>query len=123
VIYTAAFLVLSVFLIFSDKELSWSIPPFAGGVALLFGVLMGAGTLTFYAAYRYGKATIVTPYVLLYPLITVLVALPLYGEKIDLVRGTGIFFAVAACVLLSIEKKADAAAPGSAAPTANFPGG
>ncbi len=104
VIYTVAFLVLSGFLILWDKSLNWAIPPLAGSVALLFGVCMGAATLAFYAAYRYGKATVVTPFVLLYPLITVLVAVPAFGDKIDLPRGIGISLAVAACVLLSIEK-------------------
>ncbi len=121
VIYAVAFLVLSGFLILWDRTLSWTIPPLAGAVALLFGVCMGAATLLFYAAYRYGKAAVVSPFVLLYPLITVLVAVPVFGEKIDLVRGVGVFLAVAACVLLSIEKAATPVASEQPAETAAVP--
>ncbi|MGH8246686.1 MAG: EamA family transporter, partial [Gammaproteobacteria bacterium] len=60
--------------------------------------------LTLFAAYRHGKASIVTPFSQLFPIITVLVAVPLYHETIDLLRGIGIVAALAAGVILSIEK-------------------
>jgi len=65
---------------------------------------MGAGNLTLFAAYRHGKASIVTPFSQLYPIITVLVAVPLYREPIDLLRGIGIVAALGAGLILSIEK-------------------
>jgi drug/metabolite transporter (DMT)-like permease len=44
----------------------------------------------------------------MYPVITVLVSVPLYHEAIDLPRGLGIFFALGAGLLLAIEKKSEA---------------
>ena len=71
---------------------------------MLIGILMGVGSLTLFAAYRHGKASVVTPYSQLFPIITVLAGVPLYGERLDLLRSAGVVAALAAGVILSVEK-------------------
>jgi drug/metabolite transporter (DMT)-like permease len=77
----------------------------SGAMSLLIGALMGIGSLTLFAAYRYGKASVVTPYSQLFPIITVLAGVPLYGEQIDVVRAIGILAALAAGVILTFERQ------------------
>jgi len=110
VIYTIGFLLLDVILILTDRSLSWTIPPRAGWVSLFIGFLMGAGSLTLFAAYRHGKASVVTPFSQLFPIITVLVAVPLFHEHIDSLRGIGIVAALLGGIILSLEKTDVAAA-------------
>jgi drug/metabolite transporter (DMT)-like permease len=102
--YTVGFILLDVVLVLSDHSLSWKIPAKAGWVSVFIGVLMGVGTLTLFAAYRYGKASIVTPFSQLYPIITVLAGVQFYHETMDLRRGIGIVAALAAGIILSLEK-------------------
>jgi drug/metabolite transporter (DMT)-like permease len=104
IVFAAGFLLLDVILIFMDRSLTWTIPAKAGWVSVFIGFLMGAGSLTLFIAYRHGKASIVTPFSQLFPIITVLVAVPLYHEHIDLLRGMGIVAALLAGVILSLEK-------------------
>lgn len=104
VAFTVGFVLLDLVLFLIDRSLSWSIPAKAGWVSVVLGILTGAGSLTLFAAYRYGKASIVTPLSQLFPIITVLVAVPLYHEPIDLLRGIGIVAALGAGVILSIER-------------------
>jgi drug/metabolite transporter (DMT)-like permease len=103
VVYTVAFILVAVFLIITDRTLVWTVPAVPGLISLVIGVLMGIGTLTLYAAFRHGKATVVSPFVQLYPVITVLAAVLVYHEPIGWLKGLGIVFALAAGVLLAIE--------------------
>ncbi len=103
VVYTVSFILVALYLILTEKSLSWSIPALPGVISLVIGVLMGIGTLTLYAAFRHGKATVVSPFVQLYPVITVLAAVFVYREPIDWIKGLGIVFALAAGVMLAIE--------------------
>jgi drug/metabolite transporter (DMT)-like permease len=105
VAFAVGFIVLDGALLLTDPSLSGSIPARAGAVSLLIGVLMGVGALTLFMAYRHGKASIVTPYVQLFPVLSVLVAVPLYQERVDLWRGIGIVAALGAGLVLSLEKE------------------
>jgi drug/metabolite transporter (DMT)-like permease len=102
--FTVGFVLLDFVLFLTDRSLSWNIPVTAGWVSIFIGILMGGGSFTLFAAYRHGKASIVTPYSQLFPVITVLVAVPVYHETIDVLRGIGIVAALGAGVILSIEK-------------------
>ena len=106
VTFTCSFVILALVLSFADTSLKWDFPVRAAWLSVLIGVLMGTGVLTLFGAYRNGKAAIVTPYSQLYPVITVLAAVPLFHESIDLLRGIGIVVALAAGVVLSMEKTA-----------------
>lgn len=104
VAFAVGFIVLDVVLLFTDPSLTWAIPVKAGAASLVIGVLMGLGSLTLFMAYHHGKASIVTPYVQLFPVISVLVGVPLFHERIDWLRGIGIVAALAAGVVLSLDK-------------------
>ena len=74
-----------------------------GGIfAFVTGILGGAGNITMYEALSHGgKASTVVPITGLYPLFTVLTAIPLLRERLNWVQGVGIGMAVAAILLFS----------------------
>ncbi len=102
--FACGFLLLDVYLLLAGKGIVWPVPTRAGLISLLIGVTMGFGSLTLFAAYRRGKASIISPYSQLFPVITVLVAVPVYNEKLDMLRGIGVVAALTSGVLLSMEK-------------------
>jgi drug/metabolite transporter (DMT)-like permease len=110
VAFAVGFVLLDIVLLLVDQSLTWSIPVKAGAVSIAIGVLMGVGSLTLFMAYRHGKASIVTPYVQLFPVISVLAAIPLYNERLDLWRGIGVVAAIGAGVVLSLEQQEPAPA-------------
>lgn len=66
------------------------------------GMLLGAGGLALYAAYRGGSNTaVVTTATSLYPMFTVVLAVIFLRERITLRQSIGMLFAVAAIVILS----------------------
>src|SRR5208283_2059689 len=69
-----------------------------GGIfAFITGILGGVGNITMYEALSHGgKASTVVPITGLYPLFTVLTAIPLLREKLNWVQGVGIGMAVVA---------------------------
>lgn len=72
--------------------------------AALGGLLNGLGALTSFAAFaKGGKASIVTPIINLFPLVTIAGAWLFLGEKLTATQIAGIAFAVAAIVFLSQE--------------------
>jgi transporter family protein len=69
---------------------------------LLSGALNALGAWALLAAmYQGGKASIVSPFTALYPLVVILVAPFLLHESITLLQGIGVACALAAVVLLS----------------------
>jgi uncharacterized membrane protein len=89
--------------------ISWNISGKAWGIAILFGALIGIGGLALFAAYRDGKASIVTALYSLYPALTVLLAVPIFHEKITGRTWVAIAAALVAAVMLSYETPAGAA--------------
>jgi transporter family protein len=70
--------------------------------ALLSGVFNALGAWALFAAMRSGgKASIVSPFTALYPLVVVLIAPLLLHESISLLQGLGVVCALTAVVLLS----------------------
>ena len=74
-----------------------------GGVfAFVTGILGGVGNITMYEALSHGgKASTVVPITGLYPLFTVITAIPLLREKLNWVQAVGIGMAVVAILLFS----------------------
>jgi uncharacterized membrane protein len=74
-----------------------------GGVfAFVTGILGGVGNITLYEALNHGgKASTVVPITGLYPLFTVVAALPLLRERLNRVQGVGIALAGAAILLFT----------------------
>ena len=85
----------------------WHFTTVAWVLAVLTGVLISTGTLTLFAAYRTGKASVVTALTSLYPALTVVISIPLFHEKLDLPKGAAIVVALAAGVALTYEKPPD----------------
>jgi transporter family protein len=73
-----------------------------GAFAFVTGILGGVGNVTLYEALSHGgKASTVVPITGLYPLFTVVAALPLLREKLNKVQGVGIALAAAAILLFA----------------------
>ena len=80
-------------------------------LAFASGVINILGAWTLLAAMRSGgKASIVVPFTALYPLVVVLAAPLLFDERILIHQSVGIICALAATVLLSMEKAEEGAA-------------
>jgi transporter family protein len=78
---------------YSARSLTW---------ALLSGVLNALGAWALFAAMKSGgKASIVSPFTALYPLVVVLAAPIILHESISLLQGVGVLCALTAVVLLS----------------------
>ena len=88
------------------EPVNWSLRPGAVGLALLTGALISTGTLTLFAAYRTGKASVVTAVTALYPALTVVLAVPLFDERIDARKVVAITLALGAGVALTFERPA-----------------
>jgi bacterial/archaeal transporter family protein len=68
------------------------------------GALNGLGAWTSFRALESGgKASIVISLISLYPLLTVVLAVLLLGERLTWMQTTGAFTAIAAAILLSLE--------------------
>jgi len=75
-------------------------------LSLILGALIGVGGLALFAAYRDGKASIVTALYALYPALTVALAVPLFREPLDLRKGIAIATSLLAALALSYETRA-----------------
>lgn len=83
-------------------------PPFNLSVkdwvmGIVVGLLMATGTLALFAAFRQGKASVVTPLVALYPLVTVVLAVLFLNEHLDAMKVAAIAIALIAGTALSKE--------------------
>ena len=74
-------------------------------LAILFGALIGIGGLITFAAYRWGKASVVTAIIGLYPALVVLLAVPLLAEKLNKLRIVSVILALTAGAALSSESE------------------
>ena len=71
-------------------------------LGLIAGILLAAGGLALYAAYRGGSNTaVVTTATSLYPMFTVVLAVLFLRERISVRQSVGMLFAIAAIVILS----------------------
>ena|SRR5579863_2419721 len=104
--FSVAFLVIAA-VIAATMELDWSLSPSLVAFAALGGFLNGLGALTSFAAFeKGGKASVVTPLINLYPLVTIAGAWMLLGERLTGTQVAGILAALVAVVLLSQEAEA-----------------
>jgi uncharacterized membrane protein len=86
-------------------ELSFKLSGKAWLLSLLFGALIGVGALITFASYRWGKASVVTPIIGLYPALTVLLAVPLLKEQPGTLRIVSIILALTAAIALGCESE------------------
>jgi drug/metabolite transporter (DMT)-like permease len=109
VCFAAAFVPVAVALA-ALRLVRWDLPAKAWALGVLFGVLLGVGTLVVFAAYRTGKASVVTAVYALYPAVTVCIAVPLFDEPIGWRKVVAVVLAIAAAMALSYERQ-EAGAP------------
>lgn len=77
------------------------------GCSIAGGTLNGLGAWTSFRALESGgKASIVISLISLYPLLTVVLAVLLLGERLTLMQTAGAILAIGAAILLSIETPA-----------------
>lgn len=71
--------------------------------AFITGILGGAGNIAFFHSLRVGgKASIVAPVTALFPLVTVILAVTLLGERVGTTQKIGLVLALVAIYLLSM---------------------
>ena len=109
--FSAAFIPIAiVILVFAS--LDWKISLLAWFLAIVGGLLNGLGVLSSLAAFHHGgKASVVTPLIALYPVVTVALAVPFLHERISHREIAGIVLALLATAALSYEKEAPANIP------------
>jgi uncharacterized membrane protein len=83
---------------------SWRLPGMTWGLGVLTGVLISTGTLILFAAYRTGKASVVTALTALYPALTAVISIPLFKETLDVRKAAAIALALGAGVALTYER-------------------
>ena len=87
----------------------WQLGRLAVVCSIAGGALNGLGAWTSFRALESGgKASIVISLVSLYPLLTVVLAVLLLGERLTAVQTAGALTAIGAAILLSIETEAKA---------------
>ena len=68
---------------------------------ILNGVLAGLGGLAYFAAMEKGKASLVGPVTSLFPLLTVVLAVPILRERMNRIQIAGIVLGMISIVILS----------------------
>lgn len=111
IFFSAAFVPMAA-VIMLFVHLDWRISHWAWFLAILGGLLNGLGVLASLAAFHHGgKASVVTPLIALYPVVTVALAVPLLHEKVSNREVAGIVLALLATAALSYEKEPSPSTP------------
>ena len=105
IFYTVGYILLAIVII-AAGSVEWNISMKNWGLGILVGLSLNGATLTLFGAYRWGKASIVTPLTALYPLVTVLLAGLILKEHFDTAKVVAIGLALMAGLALSIETQA-----------------
>ena len=101
--FGAAFVVIGV-VILLVQPMNWHLSASTWLWTILAGACNALGAWASFVAYGSGgKASIVTPLAALYPLLTVVLAVPFFHERINMREALGIVLALAAAVALSYE--------------------
>lgn len=98
---------------FFMQPLDWNITQRDWIISILWGALVVIGMLASFAAYRGGKASVVTALTALYPALTVVLAILLFGERLDAWKLAAILLALAAGAALSYERSTPSLGQGS----------
>lgn len=102
IFFTIGFVLLAI-VIWLVGSPPWSLSGRDWIVGIAVGLMMAVGTLALFAAMRRGKASVVTPLVALYPLVTVILAVAFLNEHLSLTKIAGIAIALIAAMALSKE--------------------
>jgi bacterial/archaeal transporter family protein len=104
VCYSLGYLLL--FPIFWSRADMAALAPPAIAIGVLLGLVARSGEWSLFKSLeRGGKASVVVPLTYSYPLLTLLLAVALLGERLAPLKWVGIFLAIVAAVLLSKGEK------------------
>jgi uncharacterized membrane protein len=104
IVWTLAMLGITAVVLLSFP-MDWQLSSKQVGLALLVGFTMAIANFTLFMAFRWGKASIVTPMTALYPVVTVLLAALLLGERLSPPKLVAILLALSAAVALGYEQQ------------------
>jgi drug/metabolite transporter (DMT)-like permease len=102
IFFTVGFVALAIVIWLAGSP-PWNLSGKDWVLGIVVGLLMATGTLALFAAFRRGKASIVTPLTALYPLVTVILAVLFLNEHFDSMKVAAIALALIAGVALSKE--------------------
>jgi D-xylonolactonase len=105
IFFAVAFIPIAL-VILAIRPIQWRVPGRHLAMALAVGALIAVGTLVLFAAYRWGKASVVTAVTGLYPGLTAILAVPIFGEELTWLQRGAIVLALAAGMALTYEKSA-----------------
>jgi transporter family protein len=105
IFYTLGYILIAAIIIAAGSA-EWHLSRKDWGLGILVGLMLASATLTLFVAYRWGKASVVTPLTALYPLVTVVLAGLILKEHFDLIKTAAIVLALMAGLALSIEGQA-----------------
>jgi drug/metabolite transporter (DMT)-like permease len=105
IFFTIGFVPLAL-LVWAAGSPSWNLTGRDWVLGIAVGLLMATGTLALFAAFRRGEASVVTPLVALYPLVTVILAVVFLHEHLDAIKVAAIVIALVAGMALSKETSA-----------------
>lgn len=103
--FAAGFLPTGVFILLRNPGLDWHLQQGQWVLCLAAGAIIALGSLSLFAAYRHGTATVVTAVTALNPLVTVILAIPIFHDKFSGAKAATIGLALAAGVALTYERK------------------
>jgi drug/metabolite transporter (DMT)-like permease len=102
IFFTVGFVPLAI-VIWAAGSPPWNLSVKDWTLGIVVGLLMATATLALFAAFRRGEASVVTPLVALYPLVTVILAVVFLNEHLDAIKIAAIAIALIAGVALSKE--------------------
>lgn len=102
IFYTVGYILLAIVIVVTGS-VNWNLSWKNWGLGILVGLLMASATLTLFVAYRWGKASVVTPLTALYPLVTVILAALILKEHLGITEVIAIALALTAGLALSVE--------------------
>ena len=72
------------------------------GYGIINGLLTGVGTILMFSAFRNGPASVITPVSGAYPLVTVLLAMVILGERLNYIQYIGLAAALVGLTLIAM---------------------
>jgi uncharacterized membrane protein len=103
--FAVGFLPVAAFILLQGKGIDWHLSGKDWGLCLAAGVIIGIGALTLFAAYRHGKASVVTAVTALNPAVTFILGVPLFHQSFSFLKCVAIALALGAGVALTYEGK------------------
>lgn len=99
ILFTGGMLPLAAFILIRRKGLRSDTTGRVIGVVI--GVVAGLGGIAYFVAMSRGKASLVGPITSLFPLVTVLLAMPILRERFNKVQAAGVVLALISAALLA----------------------